>query len=264
MGVDIFLVTSDNQPVQYNGETYEPLAIGRTSIQQDKEINRANITLTIPRTHPVALAHLNSPPDVPTTVTIFRHESRDGESPNPITLVYWKGRVAGAKAADSEVSLSVESVFTSLRRYGLKARYQRGCRHALYGRGCWLAKEDFAVSITIDSMTTLQVFSSQAAAYADEWFIGGMIEFDGVFRHIIGHAGNMLTLDRRFAKLETGFSESGYGLNYGNYYGGVDVKIYPGCKHDREDCNTKFNNLPNYGGYDHIPNKAPFGGGSIA
>jgi len=41
------------------------------------------------------------------------------------------------------------------------------------------------------------------------------------------------------------------------------VKIYPGCDRVRATCESKFDNLDNFGGFPWIPTKNPFGGSSI-
>lgn len=256
--------TSGDTEVVYNGDTYTPMTIGRTEVEQGDEINRANITLSVPRDNPVGAIYLAHTPDHPVSVTIFRQETELSGSPDSATLTYWKGRIAGAKASGSQIEISCESVFTSLRRFGLRARYQRGCRHALYHRGCTLDRADFAVTARVSAISGVNITVPEAAGQADGWYLGGMLEFDGVLRFIVNHVGQVLTLQRVFEDLNDAFAESGYGMNYGNYYGGIPaIRIYPGCDRTRATCNSKFNNLPNHGGFDWIPNRNPFDGRSI-
>lgn len=120
--------TSGDEPVEHGGETYTPETIGRSDIEQGSEINRQPIQITLPRTNALARQYLIDTPDHTASVTIFRRRDETFDA-------YWKGRIAGASATGSEVRLECESVFTSLRRTGLRARYQGACRHALYHRG---------------------------------------------------------------------------------------------------------------------------------
>ncbi len=256
--------TSGDTDVVYNGDTYTPMVIGRSEVEQGAEINRANINLTVARDNPVGAIYLARTPDHHATVTLFRQESELEGSPDTETLVYWKGRISGAKAGGSQIEISCESVFTSLRRFGLRARYQRGCRHALYHRGCNLNREDFAVDVArVTAISGVNITVPEAALQADGWYIGGMIELDGVFRFVVNHVGTTLTLQRVWEDLAEAVANSGYGYNYGYFYGGLSVRIYPGCDRSRATCESKFNNLDNYGGFDWIPMRNPFDGKSI-
>lgn len=258
-----YLWTSGDEPISHLGETYLPAAIGRTEVEQGEEINRANITLTVPRDSELAF-YLSNTPDHPASVTLFRLEFAE-DSPDLQALVYWKGRIASAKASGSEIQISCESVFTSLRRAGVRARYQRGCRHPLYGRGCKLNRADFAVAVEVTAVSGVDLTVPIAASQVDGWYTGGMIEFDGVFRLIINHVGQVLTLQRPFEALTEAIGEAGWNMAWNQYWNGQPgVNIYPGCAHDRPDCDGKFNNLLNYGGFDWIPTQNPFGGRSIA
>jgi hypothetical protein len=48
------------------------------------------------------------------------------------------------------------------------------------------------------------------------------------------------------------------GLDVGDY-----ITAYPGCGRTRAECKNKFNNLPNYGGFAHLPGKSPFEGDPV-
>ena len=103
-----------------------------------------------------------------------------------------------------------------------------------------------------------------AAGYPAGFFTSGMIEApDGTLRFITGHSGSTLTLIRPLESLNSFFAKNGYGEGYGYGYGGLVIRIYPGCDRTKETCQSKFNNLNNYGGFPFIPLKNPFGGSSI-
>lgn len=258
-GSTVYTLTSADEAVEHNGETYEPVPIGRSNIEQTQEIQKATLKLELPPDHPLVTLHLTTPPTLQTTLTVFRDDDSTSAA------VIWKGRVASVAVDKGVASIECESVFTSLSRPGLRARYQRSCRHALYGRGCNLEAEDFAVTGTVESISGAVVNVTEAADEADGWYLGGMLQAsDGTFRYITGHSGKQLTLSRELDSLTEAFDNSGYGKNYGNYYGGIEVSIYPGCDHTLSTCNTKFDNKDNYGGFPWIPSKNPFGGSSIS
>lgn len=248
-GVFVETQTSGDTLVEYNGEDYVPRSIGRTQAQSKNELSRAGIDITMDLSNPLAQRHLASPVDSVVTLTIFQQTEMG-------TDTFWKGRLSAVKATNKQVTLSFESIFTSLRRPGLRARYQKSCRHALYAKGCNVDPELFAVVGMIESITGTVVTVPGLDAYPSGRFRGGMIRApDGVVRFIIDHSGNTVTLSRPFQTLQTLFAANGPGE--------VEVKVYPGCSHNMLDCGTIFDNLPNYGGFPWIPSKNPMGGSSI-
>lgn len=258
-GSSVWTVTSADSSEVYNGETYVPVTIGRSEAESKNELSRANLQVTVDLDNAMGRRWMKNILDEVVSLTLF---SKDGAD----VSVTWKGRLASVKPDVSSIELVFESIFTSLRRAGLRKRYQRSCPHVLYGRGCSLNKADWAtagkmLALSADGLT---VTVPEAASFADGYFTSGMIEApDGTLRFITNHIGQFLTLIRPVSSLGEALINSGYGVSYGGFYGGVSVNIYPGCDRTKETCNNKFNNLPNYGGFPFIPLKNPFGGSSI-
>lgn len=254
----ILTLTNADREITYNGETYVPATLSRTRGQAKNELSKANLEVKFDLLNADARRWMASYLEAIVVLTIFeRDEAGD-------TSIVWKGRLASVKPTASEISLIFESVFTSLRRPGVRARYQRTCRHSLYGRGCFLNKAAFAVNGAPTAVNGLVVTVPEAASYPDGWFTTGMIEAaNGELRFVTNHSGSQLTLMQPFLYLAKAVAEDGYGLSYGMHYGGVSVIMYPGCDRRRGTCNTKFNNLGNYGGFDWIPLRNPFDGSSI-
>lgn len=255
---EVWTFTSGDEPVEYMGETYTPVPIGRSEAETKSELSRANIEVKMDLDNPVGQRWLHDHVEAMVTLTIFERDEDDEVS------VVWKGRLSGVKPTMSEIVLSFESVFTSLRRPGLRARYQRSCRHMLYSRGCGVDKEAWAVKGVPTAINGLVVTVPEAAAYPDGYFTTGILEGpDGTLRFITNHVGNQLTLLRPFESLAKALALDGYGLSYGKYYGGAAVRMFPGCDRTRGTCHGRFNNLMNYGGFDWIPIRNPFDGSSI-
>lgn len=262
-GNTVWRYTTGVAPMTVDGNEFEPAVIVRSDVSQTGEMNREGITLTMPRTHEFASQFLGYAPDRPVIVTLMRVHSTDGDLQ---TIVYWKGRITACRAGGSEVILECESVFTSLRRPGLRARYQRTCRHSLYGPGCGLDPEAFAVTAQVFGLSANHVGLTvpAAGAYSDGYFTGGMVRGpDGVLRFLVNHVGSMVTLARPLESLTDAWAATGYGLAYGFRYGGLVVELYPGCDLARTTCSSKFGNLNRYGGFPYIPIRNPFDGSSI-
>lgn len=258
LDTNVWTWTSANEAVEHNGETYTPTPIARAQIEDTSDIHRANLRLTVPRTNPVAAIYLRSVPDHLASVTIFKQDESG-------TGVHWKGRIAVVRASGSEATIECESVFTSLRRHGLRARYQRSCRHLLYHRGCRLDRADFATvgaPSALDSTGTV-VAIPQATLEADGWYLGGILDFDGTLRFIARHVGTVITIQRAIDGLAEALANHGYGNSYGKFYGDLTVTIHPGCDRTIKTCRDKFDNLANYGGFPWIPSRNPIDGSSI-
>lgn len=255
---EVWTYTSGDTAVTYMGETYEPIPLGRSETETKNELSRANIEVKLDLDNEMGKRWLHDLVETLVGLTIFEKDE-DGE----IGIV-WKGRLSGLKPSMSEIVLNFESVFTSLRRPGLRARYQRSCRHMLYSRGCGVSKEAWAVNGVPTAVNGAVVTVPEAAAYPAGYFATGMLEGpDGTLRFIVAHSGSQLTLIRPFVSLAKALALDGYGLSYGKYYGGVKVRLFPGCDRTRNTCLNRFNNLNNYGGFDWIPLRNPFDGSSI-
>lgn len=240
--------TSGNEEVTLGGLTYKPASISRTEVEVKTELARANIEVQVSLNNPVAQKWLSDNGEKIASLTIFEREK------NGAVNVVWKGRLASILPGMSNVTLKMESIFTSMRRPGLRARYQRLCRHPLYGRGCFVNPEAFAIVGTITSRAVLSFEIAAAATKPDGYFIGGMLRApDGTLSYVVGHFGSTITLQRSSAALDAAIKAA---LP-------VAIKLYPGCEHTRDACNAKFNNLLNYGGFDFIPKKNPMAGSSI-
>lgn len=242
--------TRGDTDITYNTELYvSDYPIKRSGMQSKKELSTASVDIQLELSNPLAQRHLANPIDTVVSVTIFQQTDAS-------TDVFWKGRLTSTKASGKEVTLTCESIFTSLRRPGLRARFQKSCRHALYGNGCKVDKDDHEVISTVTSANGVSLVIAGLDAYPDGRFRGGMVMApDGVLRFVVDHIGNNLTLSRTFEQLQALYNTNGPGV--------VAVKVYPGCSHNMDDCLNIFNNLRNHGGFPWIPPKNPVGGSSI-
>lgn len=227
-------------------EQYVATTIQRSTIEAKNEINKQNVDISLQIDHTLAQKWLTENSETLVTATIF-------EVTDAGTEVAWKGRMASIKPSTADIAFTFESIFTSMRRPGVRQKFLRTCRFSLYRRGCNLNKDDFAVSGVPTAVSGLQVTVTAAASYADGYFNGGMLAAaDGSLRYITFHSGSTLTLFRRSIPLETAFA-----------LGATTVTLYPGCDRARMTCILKFSNLPNYGGFDWIPVTNPFGGSTF-
>jgi uncharacterized phage protein (TIGR02218 family) len=248
----IWTFTSGNEPIVYDvgsgDETYDPTSISRTEAEAKNDLSRANLAITVPLTNAAAQRWLADNGEKIVTLTIFER-GKDGT-----ISVVWKGRLASVAPGMTSITLNMESVFTSLRRPGLRARYQRSCRHAVYGRGCNLDPEDFAFAGTASASANRTLTIAEAATKPDGYFSGGMLRTaDGQLSYVVKHVGSAITI-QHFSRSILDEISGGFPFT---------VTLYPGCDRSYATCASKFANDLNYGGFDYIPKKNPTGGSSI-
>jgi len=255
----VYYFTSHVEIITWDEKEWLPLAIKHSEIKQATDMSKNSTAITIPLNGEFSLLFKGWSPDNVVTVNIRR--GHFGESD---TLIYWKGRVSSHSVKQGTLELNVESIFTSLRSSGVRARFQRTCRHALYSKGCNVDKSLFAVVGVLQSLSGLQLTIPEASLQVDGWFTQGIIQFqDGSLRAITSHIGSSISIGRASRYVSDNFAMSGYGLNYGTFFGGMRVTLYPGCDRTMTTCKDKFNNLDNHGGFKWIPNKNPMAGSSI-
>ena len=232
--------------VTLDSVNWNPLSITHSEIKQSNEISKNSIKINFPNTGGLPDIFKGWSPDRVVTVTVRRGHFSTSE-----TLVFWKGRISNAEVSEGIIELTCESIFTSLRRPGIRARYQRNCRHSLYGPGCGLNRANFETQGTISAYDNLVLTIPEAQTQANNWYLGGLIEFsDDSLRFITSHISDKITISRHSRFLTEAVLP-------------VAIKLYPGCDRTITTCHNKFNNLDNQGGFRWIPAKNPFDGTSI-
>jgi uncharacterized phage protein (TIGR02218 family) len=257
IGATIYRYVDLPDDLTFDSQLWLSRAVKHTEVKQANELSKNGLSIEMPLGDSFTDLFLGWSPETIVSFTLYRGHIGETEY-----LVYWKGRVTGHKLKDEVLEFNCESIFTSLRRSGVRARYVRTCRHSLYGRGCNLDKSSFAINMTLDSYSALVLTVPDASGYSDGWFTGGIVEFpDGSYRSIRSHVGNQITITRASRYLLD--NPAGWGLSWGSSWGGINLILYPGCDRTLSTCDSKFNNLLNQGGFRWIPSKNPMGGSSI-
>lgn len=258
--IHLFLFTRGATNYRYTNVRNDVVALANTWVAtpitmsepvHNNELSKASISIELPLAHAFAQLFLAPAQELRTSLTVFRGYASD---PDEEFNAYWKGRVTAAKPNNKTVSIECESIFTSLRRPGLRARYSRLCRHALYGLRCGLDREDFAEAGTCTVATGVNVVIAEAAAFPDGWFVGGILKSpDGTTRHIVKHVGDDIQVNHVPDSLVAAVAISG----------SEAVTLYPGCDKLSATCKSKYDNLLNNGSFPFIPSKNPMSGSSI-
>lgn len=250
-----FAYTDAEQQIVSGGFTYSPIPIARDAVTASGTLDRAALTVRMPRD--IALSELFRvyPPIQPVTL-IIRQGHLSDDSPPPEFLVVWSGRVLSVGRERDECVVSCEPVASSLRRPGLRRHYQYGCPHVLYGDQCGANRAAATVSATVASVgaTSVTLTGGWNGAFAAAKFREGILEWTndegGVEkRKILAVSGNTLSIGGLLRDLAATDA----------------VSVILGCNHQMDDCedlhvNDALDpNIQNYGGCPWIPTKNPIG-----
>lgn len=242
LGGEQWLFTSAAHEVAYGSDLYQPVFIKRGGFTKGGDTRKSTIEIEVAASNPVALLFRTGWLAATMIVTIFRHHHGDSEF-----SVLWKGRITGCRWSGSVATLTSDSVFTLFRRAGLRRVYQIGCPHALYDQGCRLDAASWQVDSTITTVSGNQLVIAGAGAYPDGYFVGGMLLAGAEYRLITAHSGTSITLVDAVPSALAGGA----------------VSLWPGCDRSTSTCNSRFNNLDNYGGLPFLPKKNPFSGDAL-
>jgi hypothetical protein len=239
-------------PILHDGVTYRPIPLQRGNIVASGTLDKTTLEMRTDRDNEVAEMFRIYPPSQTVRVTIFQGHKDD---PAREYMVIWTGRVLNVKWEGSEVSFSCEPVATSLRRPGLRRRYQIACPHVLYGPICRANK--LVASTTVNTVAAVNGLRQVDVHYelaGDDLrtLRAGTLEWTTTDGRI--EARTILTVQG--VGLVTTLKLTGI---VNDLPGGYPVSLVRACNHDMSDCGNLYANLPNYGGMPWIPTTNPMG-----
>ncbi len=247
-GGQVWTYTSADRDVSLGGRIYKAIAMKVGPVNQGDDVQSDEVTIEMPADTPLVSWHILVPPTEEVTVQVARYH-RNGDD----AVVRFSGRVDRVKRVSPlKAEVKCKTLLASFMRGGARLTWQRECGHALYGPGCGVNKALHAVAGTVATLNSSAITADALASLADGRFNGGFIEWDfqpamRARRAITSHAGT-------FAALLGGT----YGMSVGTPF-----IAYPGCPRNPAGCNDLYNNLPNYGGFHHMPSKSPFDGDPV-
>lgn len=233
--------TSADETVTLPGGVFEPTQIKRSEPDFSQEDRSETLTITVPRTSPVAAMFVGHHPTLPVLVFVWR--AHRGDEAEAVDL--FSGRVERAKFNESDVQLVCASMGAILNRACPPLVLQMPCNHVLFSADCGADPNACFDEITVTTVDGVTVTSNDFAIRADAWFNGGrLVTADGEMRLIGDHVGDTVTLISPCPGLAS-----------------LDVvDVYWGCDHLEATCVSKFANLVNFCGWSRIPVRNPFGG----
>lgn len=232
-------LTNGLTSVTYNLREYLPSSVKRSSINETADPFQSQIKLEFHITDDFASQFIGFTPDVPTILDIYRSNAEDTDD----TALYWKGRCVGVTVTGAVIEILCEPIYSAMQAVGLRARYERACRHIVYSNECGAIRDNFKHTTTITDIDGTVV--TLAKSIPDYALVAGYIEVKEtkVLRYIIRHNDNQIELTRPFTE---------------GVVTGMEVYVFEGCDQTVGTCKEKFNNIFNFGGWPWIPSENPF------
>lgn len=216
-------------------------------VQGGSDLN--DLQIQVASNMPVAALYKTGQPSGKCWLWVRRYHLGDPATETPLL---WLGTIVNTSYIDEATDqLNGRSIAGTYDRNGLRLSWGRMCPHPLYGVGCFVDKTLHQYPRTIATVDGTN-FTCTAHSEAEEGsFSGGFVEWardDGSMQRLgIEHQdGN----DFRVLGSTAGLTV------------GTEVTIYPGCSRNTAACKL-FDNLPNYGGFPHLPGKSPFDGSPV-
>lgn len=235
--------TTNHDPVEFEGVTYEPEAISVTNFKKEASGDESPVTISIPFDHAIALMHVPYLPIQPIRVRVMSYQRNDA------TLEVkqgFTGLVAGfaQKGAIAELACVPHKIGNVL-----WMTQKSGCVLATYSGRCGVDMEAFGMDV--GAITSFAGTTIQAASFAtkpNKWFRGGILKnvANGEVRFITEHEGDAVKVVYPFTDMAND----------------LVLRAYAGDDHTAATCHTKFNNKVNYLGWDHAPTYNVFADGT--
>ncbi len=259
--------TSADNPIVFNLDTYTPDPITRSIVQVGgTEDDPPTLTLTVSRTHPVALRYIQTIPPDRDVVIIYRGQlggavpDQDGRIQLPANQViqYFEGFVSTVEFLDSEANITLVSDNSIFNRPFPRKNFRNLCNHLLYDGGCAVVQAPFDVSVTVTGIAgNIITLAGVPPLGAPTPVVGKTVDgpyYDGGLLTDPGTGDTRMVLE-----LVRGASDDAQILFPFQTLGlGQVLTLTPGCDHTLTTCTQKFDNAPRYGGFPFVPTDNPF------
>lgn len=149
----VWRYTSADRAITWGGYTWEPLAISDDGVRMTGEASADEIKITLPYSTPVVQLYRVVPPSEEVFVTIYDYDAGEADA-----LVAWVGSISAMIAGEpGSATLACDSLSTSMRRDGLRLKYERACPHSVYDHMCGVNKALYAMPVKVTAMDGVSI-----------------------------------------------------------------------------------------------------------
>lgn len=236
--------TSYHKQITVAGAVYDPLPITRTALETGSVIDSV-VTMDFNIPFDSELAKTFCFMISPKTLIVTVRRVHEGDDYATDYKVEWIGEIIGTASVDRWATIKTASLLqTKLNSNLASVYYQKVCNHVLYDTRCKVNRASFTASAIVTKIQSQIITVDNMFFPADTLVAGEMVNTrTGELQGIISNSSNVIRIGYPFFDLVVGDT----------------VELTQGCNHLRlGDCKARFNNVPNYGGYDFIPEVNPF------
>lgn len=238
--------TDNPVEITVNGELYVPVQIDRSTIEVGSVIGAIQ-TMDFDVPFDTVIAEVYGGLITPEELRVEVRRVHRGDNYATDWKMIWRGKSVGYNLSGRIFTVGTQNKLQTDLDAGVNSiYYQTTCNHVLYDERC---KVNRAANSTV---STVVAVSDDAVEVADD----GVIDNDlrageilnqrtGERRLVLSNLANVITIGYAFIDIIPGDT----------------VTMVRGCDHSFTECNVKFDNLANNGGFMYVPTKNPFTNG---
>jgi len=246
-GMSTFLYTDAGQTISFAGLTYDPYPIKRGKISFSTDLKTDETTISMAKNWGTDMAIRK---DILAGATVQIHRVNTDYTNLDYVLLF-DGEVSDTTTDESVIKIRCTTLDFLNTELPLR-EIQVACNWQLYGPHCGITLSNYLVTTAdgLDTTTPEEIAASEVGfaagiTFSDQYFRGGYVvglstDNMNLTRHITSHVGNTISVLPPFP-FDFELTDN--------------IQFAPGCDHNILDCENKFNNLTNYGGFPWIPNQ---------
>jgi uncharacterized phage protein (TIGR02218 family) len=240
VGMSLFTYTDSKESVSYLGLEYTPYPIKRSKIAFSTDLMVDQTIITMAKNWGANRGidiNLFSGADLSITRV-------NKDNPNVDNLLMFDGEVADIVTNFETIEMRSQTL--DFLNFEIPRReIQVGCNWKLYDKFCALGLTLFqdVGSVSSSALLGRELISTTFSGQTNDYYTQGFIEMTSgnnksLKRNVSSHVGMTITVVPNFPS---------------SVVSGSEFKIAPGCRKDIVDCESKFSNLINYGGFPYTP-----------
>lgn len=239
LGEQLFRYTTSPIEETLFGEIYQPVDFKRTAPSLSPEISQNQITFSMPRNIELPALFAKASPRQQIFVIIYRKHRGELDAE---AISYWQGGVEGVAFKGEMAEIVAGSLESTLKRGGLRYRFQPNCRFYLCDGRCPVPAPSVTTEAIIETASGAILSAPEFDALPD-----GILKFGELTtpelesRFIVDHVGATVTLIAPFPESPQGKL----------------CKALQGCDYTPETCETIYGDWTDegraFGGFDSVP-----------
>lgn len=253
-GSDVSVCLCDSE-FAFPNNTYMPTAIKRGSIIRESGIDNQPLEVTVAADCPLSKWFTKQTPAYKLSLIIRSYQLSDTTH---TPMVIWVGTIRGGKVEGSELVLQCEPLTVSIKRAGLRRRWQYSCPHALYSDDCGAKVEDHQFTCTMVTKynknwygVTFDTSDPNSTQAVSDWTTlrSGFVSWVST--------DNIPNMAMKANVIGTSIVDGEHRIQLDYPLSGLDTDqdfvVAYGCRHTLDYCRDVLSNVNNYGGAPWIP-----------